>query len=136
MPLFIKTGVEYVKEYFPEVKKLTLLEDKFSTNLGFRHYNPDEIVNGKKMKDHLRFSMAYWHTLCATGVDPFGIGTAERPWLSTTNRMKMAEERVHAGFELMSKLGIKYFCFHDRDIVGFWSLPSEFHRPCTDELRS
>jgi len=69
------------------------------------------------MKEHLRFSMAYWHTMCKELDDPFGSGTALRPWHGASNPMKMAEERVYAAFELMKKLGIEYFCFHDRDIA-------------------
>ena len=106
-----------MREYFPNVKKLSFSEDKFTQELCFRRYRPEETVGGKKMKDHLKFSMAYWHTLCGTGGDPFGMGTAERPWNTAGSPMKTAEERVHAGFELMQKLGIEYFCFHDRDIA-------------------
>jgi len=85
--------------------------------LCFRHYNPDELVGGKKMKDHLRFSVAYWHTMCGTGQDPFGPGTAERSWNGISDPMKLAEEKVYAAFEFMSKMGIEYFCFHDRDVA-------------------
>lgn len=106
-----------MKEYFPGVKKLQYLEDKFSTELGFKRYKADEILGGKSMKDHLRFSVAYWHAMTGAGADPFGSGTMERPWNGISNPMKVAEERVHAAFELMQKLGVEFFCFHDRDVA-------------------
>lgn len=104
-------------EYFPNVKKLEYSQDKFTTELCFRRYNPEELIGGKKMKDHLKFSVAYWHTMMGTGSDPFGPGTMQRSWSNSANPMKVAEERVHAAFELMEKLGIGYFCFHDRDVA-------------------
>jgi len=106
-----------MKEYFPNVSRVKYTNDKFKKGLYFRHYNADEIVGGKTMKEQLKFSMAYWHTMCAEGVGPFGMGTAIRPWQGTSSPMKMAEERVYAAFELMQKLGIEYFCFHDRDVA-------------------
>jgi len=106
-----------MKEYFPNIGKVRYENDKFKKGLCFRHYNADEMVGGKTMKEQLKFSMAYWHTMCAEGGDPFGSGTALRPWHGTSNPMKMAEEKVYAAFELMQKLGIEYFCFHDRDIA-------------------
>lgn len=106
-----------MKEYFKDVKKVAYTQDKLKKGLFFRHYNPDEIVGGKPMKEQLKFSMAYWHTMCAEGADPFGVGTAVRPWQNASSPMEMAKERVYAAFEIMQKLGIEYFCFHDRDIA-------------------
>lgn len=106
-----------MKEYFPDVSKIKYVDNKFKKGLCFRHYNADEIVGGKTMREQLKFSMAYWHTICAEGVDPFGISTALRPWQNASTPMKMAEERIYAAFEIMQKLGIEYFCFHDRDIA-------------------
>ncbi|MGL4987835.1 MAG: xylose isomerase, partial [Cetobacterium sp.] len=82
----------------------------------FAHYNPEEVVLGKKMKDHLKFSMSYWHTLTGEGNDPFGDGTMIRDWNGYTP-MEKAKARVKAGFEFMEKLGLEYFCFHDKDIA-------------------
>ncbi len=82
----------------------------------FKHYNKDEIIMGKKMEEHLRFAMSYWHTLCANGLDQFGEGTISRNW-NHLDPYQKAVNKVDAGFELMQKLGIKYFCFHDRDIA-------------------
>jgi len=106
-----------LKEYFPNISKIEYTEDKFKKGSCFRNYNADEPVGAKTMREHLRFSMAYWATMCAEGEDPFGAGTAHRPWQNASTPMKMAEERVYAAFELMQKLGIEYFCFHDRDIA-------------------
>ena len=106
-----------MKEYFPDIRKIKYSDDKFKEGLCFRHYNTDETVGGKTMKEQLKFSIAYWHTICAEGGDPFGAGTALRPWQNESLPMKMAKERVYAAFELMQKLGIEYFCFHDRDIA-------------------
>ncbi len=106
-----------MKQYFPDVKKVEYTEDRKREGLFFRHYIPDGIVGGKKMKDQLRFSMAYWHTLCYDGTDMFGRGTALRPWYSASSPMELAKEKVYAGFELMSKLSIEYFAFHDADIA-------------------
>ncbi len=85
--------------------------------LAFKHYNKDEKVGDKTMAEHLRFAMSYWHTLCAKGGDPFGSTTAARPWNQIANPIEMAKAKVDAGFEFMQKLGIEYFCFHDRDIA-------------------
>ena len=83
----------------------------------FKHYNPDRIVMGKKMSEHLPFAMAWWHNLCATGTDMFGVGTADKSFGAEIGTMAHAKAKVDAGFEFMEKLGIKYFCFHDVDLV-------------------
>ena len=106
-----------MKEYFSNIKRIEFTEDKKRQGLFFRRYRADEMVGGKKMKDQLKFSMAYWHTMCGAGVDMFGGGTAQRPWYGVSSPMEMAKEKVYAAFEIMSKLGIEYFCFHDRDIA-------------------
>lgn len=103
--------------FFPEVNKIEF-EGPTSTNpLAFRHYNPSEMVEGKTMKEHLRFSVAYWHTLRGTGGDPFGPGCATRPWEDGTDSVEMARKRVRVAFEFMEKLGAPYYCFHDRDVA-------------------
>jgi len=85
----------------------------------FNYYRPDEIILGKPMREHLRFAMAWWHTLCAEGADMFGPGTACKNFGADTNDyMAHAKAKVDAGFELMLKLGIEYYCFHDADIVA------------------
>lgn len=104
-------------EYFKNVSKIKY-EGKDSDNpLAFKYYNPDEVIDGKTMKDHLRFAVAYWHTFQGVGVDPFGAGTAIRPWDDITDPMDLAKAKVEANFEFCEKLGVPYFCFHDRDIA-------------------
>ncbi len=104
-------------EIFKDIPKIEYEGLESNNLLAFKHYNADEKVGNKTMAEHLRFSMAYWHTLVANGTDPFGNATMERPWNSLTDSMQRAELRAKAGFEFMSKLGINYFCFHDRDIA-------------------
>ncbi|MDQ0189388.1 xylose isomerase [Alicyclobacillus cycloheptanicus] len=102
--------------YFPEVEKV-VFEGRKSTNpLAFKYYNPSEVVLGKTMEEHLRFAVSYWHTFTLPGTDPFGNATMIRPWDGYTG-MDLAKKRVEAAFEFMEKIGVQYFCFHDRDIA-------------------
>lgn len=104
--------------YLNQIPTIKYEGAKSKNPLAFKFYNPDEVVLGKPMKDHLKFSVAYWHTLTGTGVDPFGQPTVDRPWDdANTDPMERAKVRVAVAFELMEKLGIEYFCFHDRDIA-------------------
>lgn len=106
-----------MKEYFPMIKKINY-EGANSTNpFSFKYYDAERIINGKPMKEHLRFAMSWWHTLCAGGGDPFGATTMDRSYGGLTNSMDIARAKVDAGFEFMTKLGIEYFCFHDADIA-------------------
>jgi len=106
-----------MSEFFSNVKKIQY-EGKDSDNpLAFKYYNPDEVIGGKTMKNHLRFAVAYWHTFQGTGGDPFGPGTAIRPWDNITDPMELAKAKVAANFEFCEKLGVPFFCFHDRDIA-------------------
>jgi xylose isomerase len=103
--------------FFPDVSAIKY-EGPDSTNpLAFRHYNPDEKVEGKSMRDHLRFAVCYWHTFRGTGSDPFGPGCAVRPWEDGTDSVEMAVKRVDVAFEFMQKLGVPFYCFHDRDVA-------------------
>jgi xylose isomerase len=111
--------------YFPNIEKIKY-EGKESKNMfAFRHYNPDEVVNGKTMKENLRFAVAYWHTFTSDGSDPFGGAVNERTWL-TDCPMETAKNRVVANFEFLSKLGVDYFCFHDLDIAPEGNSLEEF----------
>ena len=104
--------------YFPEVpKKIEYEGPKTKNRLAFRHYNPEEQVEGRSMRDLLRFSVAYWHTFRGTGNDPFGPGTAHRPWEAAVDDADNAVKRVDVAFEFMEKLGAPYYCFHDRDVA-------------------
>ena len=103
-------------EVITEIKRIAF-EGANSTNpLSFKYYDAERVVSGKKMKDHLRFAMSYWHTMTGTGVDPFGMATMERSYNDLAG-MELATARVDAAFELMTKLGIDYFCFHDFDVA-------------------
>ena len=104
-------------QYFPEIGKIPF-EGKDSKNpMAFHYYEPDRVVAGKKMKDWFKFAMAWWHTLCAEGSDQFGPGTKTFPWNNAKAPMERAKNKVDAGFEIMQKLGIGYYCFHDVDLV-------------------
>ncbi|MBR3284774.1 MAG: xylose isomerase [Bacteroidales bacterium] len=106
------------KEYFPMVGKIPF-EGKASKNpMAFHYYDPEKVVCGKKMKDWLKFAMAWWHTLCAEGSDQFGGTTKSFPWNADSDPIQVAKNKVDAGFELMQKLGIGYYCFHDIDLVA------------------
>ncbi|MGW9528022.1 xylose isomerase [Paenibacillus terrae] len=112
--------------YFEQVSKINF-EGKQSNNpFAFKFYNPQEVVAGKTMEEHLRFSMAYWHTLVAGGSDPFGVETAERPWSKFTG-LDLAKARVEAAFELLDKLSLPYFAFHDVDIAPEGASLKEFY---------
>ena len=103
--------------YFPNVSKIQF-EGKDSKNpMAFHYYDAEKVVMGKKMKDWLRFAMAWWHTLCAEGADQFGPGTKTFPWNTGANALEVAKNKADAGFEIMDKLGIDYFCFHDVDLI-------------------
>lgn len=93
----------------------------------FKHYNKDEIIGGKKMSEHLKFSMAYWHTLCADGTDMFGVGTVDKSF-GETEPIEIYKKKVYVAFEIMDKLGIEYFCFHDKDIAPEGKSLSEFQK--------
>ena len=104
------------KEYFPGIQKIKF-EGKDSDNpLSFKYYDPEKLVNGKPMKEHLRFATAYWHTFCGTGGDPFGPGTKIYPWDLENDPIQSAHQRLDAAFEFFTKLGTEFFCFHDRDM--------------------
>jgi xylose isomerase len=102
---------------FPEVTKIPFEGPKSKSPLAFHHYNPDEVVEGKPMKDHFRFSVAYWHTFRGTGSDPFGPGTMHRPWEAASDSVENAQNRARVAFEFMEKLGAGFYCFHDRDVA-------------------
>ncbi|MDD6084182.1 MAG: xylose isomerase [Oscillospiraceae bacterium] len=102
--------------FFNGIEKIAY-EGKNSTNpLAFKYYNPDEIICGKKMSEHLKFALSWWHTMGGDGTDMFGTGTADKSW-GAADPMEIAKAKVDAAFEIMDKLSIEYFCFHDRDIA-------------------
>jgi len=105
-------------EIFKGIPKIVYEGAKSKNPLAFKYYEAEKVVAGKPMREHLKFAMAWWHTLCATGVDMFGQPTADKRFgAETYGTMEHAHAKVDAGFELMSKLGIEYFCFHDADLA-------------------
>ncbi len=105
-----------MSEIFPNIQKIQY-EGAASTNpMAFKYYNADEVIAGKTMKEHMRFAMSWWHTLCGDGTDMFGVGSTDKSWGANDARAK-AFAKVDAGFEIMEKLGIEFFCFHDYDLV-------------------
>ena len=106
------------KEYFSNIGKIKFEGTGSYNPLAYRYYDAERVVLGKKMKDWLRFAMAWWHTLCAEGGDQFGGGTKKFPWNEGANALEVAKNKADAGFEIMQKLGIEYFCFHDVDLVS------------------
>ncbi|MBR2086743.1 MAG: xylose isomerase, partial [Oscillospiraceae bacterium] len=104
-----------MKTYFPTIGKIPF-EGKASQNpLAFKYYDPDEVIDGKKMREHLKFALSWWHTMGGDGTDMFGVGTADKTWGEASPEAR-ARAKVDAAFEIMDKLSIDYFCFHDRDL--------------------
>lgn len=106
-----------MSEYFKGIGKIPYEGAGSDNPLAFKYYNPDEVIDGKSMKEHLRFAVAYWHTFKARGLDLFGDETAQRPWDTISDPMDLAYAKVEACFEFCEKLGVPFFCFHDRDIA-------------------
>ncbi len=102
-------------EFFKGIGKVEFEGSKSDNPLAFKFYNPDKIVAGKKMSEHLRASVAYWHSFCAEGSDPFGPGTLVFPW-ADSDPMTAARKKADAAFEFATKMGIEYYCFHDTDV--------------------
>jgi len=102
---------------FPDISRIPYEGPKSKNPLAFKHYNADEVVEGKTMRDHLRFSVVYWHTFRGTGADPFGAGTMLRPWDDGSNSIENAQKRARVAFEFIEKLGAPFYAFHDRDVA-------------------
>jgi xylose isomerase len=106
-----------MSEFFPTIQKIKF-EGKDSKNpMAFKWYDENKIVAGKSMKDHFRFAIAYWHTFCGTGGDPFGPGTIKFPWDKVTDAVGQAKMKMDSAFEFISKLSVPFYCFHDFDLV-------------------
>lgn len=101
-------------DFFKDIPQISYEGPDSSSDFAYRHYNPDEILDGKRMEDHLRFAVAWWHSFAWPGGDPFGGQTLERPWFGDT--MELAKLKADVAFELFAILGQPYFCFHDLDI--------------------
>lgn len=105
------------KEYFKGIGKIKFEGNKSDNPLAFKYYNPDQIVAGKTMRDHFKFAIAYWHTFCGQGSDPFGPGTQNFEWDKSSDPIQAAKDKADAAFEFISKMGFDYFCFHDFDLI-------------------
>jgi len=105
------------KEYYKDIGKIKF-EGKESDNpLAFKYYNPEQVVAGKTMREHFKFAVAYWHTFCGQGGDPFGPGTQNFEWDKSLDPIQAAKDKADAAFEFITKMGFDYFCFHDYDLV-------------------
>ena len=105
------------KEYFPGIGGIKYDGPKSDNPLAFKWYDENKMVAGKKLKDHVRFAVCYWHTFCNTGGDPFGPGTKDFPWNQGGDILQRARQKMDAAFEFISKLGVPYYCFHDIDLI-------------------
>ncbi len=105
------------KEYFKSIGKIKFEGRESQNPLAFKFYDENKMIDGKTMKDHLRFAVAYWHTFCGAGSDPFGGDTMSFPWDTGNNPMEKARNKMDAAFEFITKLGVPFYCFHDFDTV-------------------
>ena len=119
------------KEYFPQIGKIPFEGPESKNPMAFHYYDAERVVAGKKMKDWMRFAMAWWHTLCAEGGDQFGGATKQFPWNEGTDAVTIAKQKADAGFEIMQKLGFPYFCFHDVDLVSEGNSVEEYEANLT-----
>ncbi len=106
-----------MKEFFPQIGKIKFEGTSSKNPLAFRYYDAEKVVRGRSMKDWCKFAMAYWHTLCGDGGDPFGAATHKFPWNEGASAVERAKTKMDAGFEFMQKMGITYYCFHDVDLI-------------------
>ncbi|MFE8101319.1 xylose isomerase [Brenneria goodwinii] len=106
-----------MQPYFEQIEKVRYEGSGSDNPFAFRHYNPEQEILGKRMADHLRFAVAYWHTLCWNGSDMFGVGAFERPWQKTGDALALAKCKADIAFEFFQKLDVPYYCFHDVDIA-------------------
>src|ERR1019366_4238965 len=108
---------QFMTKTFPEISKIGFEGPKSKNPLAFKYYNADEVVEGKTMREHLRFSVVYWHTFRGRGSDMFGAPTVIRPWDDNSDSLENAKRRVRAAFEFIEKLGAPFYAFHDRDVA-------------------
>ncbi|MES2733655.1 MAG: xylose isomerase [Bacteroidota bacterium] len=116
------------KEYFPGIQKIAYEGRQSNNPLAFKFYEENRLVAGKKMKDHFKFAVAYWHSFVGNGGDPFGPGTRVYAWDKQTDPIAFAKEKMDAAFEFISKLGVSYYCFHDFDVVAEGSTVAQSER--------
>jgi xylose isomerase len=117
-----------MSEYFPGIPTLTYEGPESTNPFAFKHYNPDELVEGQSMREHLRFAAAYWHVMRNPLADPFGGGTAVMPWDDGSDSVANAQQRVRVFFEFLEKTGIDFYCFHDRDVAPELATLADSHK--------
>ena len=113
--------------YFKDLPRIEYRGPDSDDPLAFRHYDKNRVVLGKRMEDHLRFAVCYWHTFCWNGFDVFGAPTFERPWFQGGSPMELAQQKAESAFDFFEKLGAPYYCFHDRDVAPEGTTPRESH---------
>ena len=116
------------KEYFPGIGKVEYEGRESKNPLAFKWYNAQQMINGKSMKDHLRFATAYWHSFCGDGGDPFGPGTQVFPWDGAKDAIEAGKNKMDAAFEFFTKLGTPYYCFHDVDLISEGKSIAEYEK--------
>jgi xylose isomerase len=114
-PITLTTGQT---EYFKGIGKIQFEGPESDKPFAYRYYDENRLVAGKTMREHLKFAVAFWHSFCGTGGDPFGAPTKAYPWLHAPDPLQQARDKMDAAFELITKLGLPYFCFHDFDLVA------------------
>ncbi len=120
---------------FPDIEKIRFEGPQSKNMLAFHYYDENEVVEGKPMREHFRFAVAYWHTFRGQGADPFGPGTMVRPWEAAEDTVKNAQNRVKVAFEFMEKLGVHYYCFHDRDVAPEGKALAESNKNLDDVVK-
>jgi xylose isomerase len=116
------------REYFPGVGNIKFEGPESDNPLAFKWYDENRIVSGKNLKEYIKFAVAYWHSFCNTGSDPFGPGTKFFPWNSSGDPIQAGKDKMDAAFEFITKLGVPYYCFHDIDLVDEGSSASEYEK--------
>ncbi|MFI5193460.1 MAG: xylose isomerase [Chitinophagales bacterium] len=116
------------REYFPGIGQIKFEGLASDNPLAFKWYDENKMIAGKKLKDHVKFAVAYWHSFCNTGGDPFGPGTKQFPWNQSADAVQAAKDKMDAAFEFISKLGAPYYCFHDIDMVDEGSTAAEYEK--------
>jgi len=117
-----------MEEAFPGIDKIRFEGPQSKDPLTFKHYNPEEVVLGKKMKDHLRFSVAFWHAFRNACADQFGMPTRLMPWDDGSDSLANAKNRIRVAFEFFEKLGVEFYCFHDRDVAPEGKTLAQSHK--------
>jgi xylose isomerase len=116
------------KTYFPNIGKIQFEGRESDNPLAFRFYDENRVIAGKTMKEHFKFAIAYWHSFCGTGGDPFGPGTIVHPWDSSSDPVQRAKDKMDAAFEFITKIGVDYYCFHDVDLIDEGPTLAEYER--------